>query len=99
MIVLVASLKAKAGKEKQLEEVLKKMIPNVQTEKGCTKYTLHRSKADAGAFMFYEEYVDQAALDLHNGTPWFKQLGKDLDGLLASDPVAVFWENIAAIKR
>lgn len=99
MIVLVASLKAKAGKEKQLEDVLKKMVSSVQTEKGCTKYILHRAKADPAQFMFYEEYVDQAALDVHNATAWFKQLGKDLEGLLAGDPVAVFWENIAAIKR
>jgi quinol monooxygenase YgiN len=46
MIVLVAMLKAKAGNEKRVEDILKAMIPNVQKEKGASKYILHRSKAE-----------------------------------------------------
>jgi quinol monooxygenase YgiN len=49
--------------------------------------------------MFYEEYSDQAALDFHNSSSYFKQLGKDLDGLLDSEPRRVFYETIAAIAR
>ncbi len=46
MIVFTATLKAKAGNEKRVEAILKAMIPNVQNEKGTTKYILNRSKAD-----------------------------------------------------
>jgi quinol monooxygenase YgiN len=99
MIVFTASLKAKAGSEKKVENILKGMIPPVQDEKGTVKYILHRSKAEPSQFMFYEEYTDQAALDFHNGTGYFKQLGKDLDGLLDGEPKQVFYETVAAIKR
>jgi quinol monooxygenase YgiN len=99
MIVLVAMLKAKAGNEKRVEDILRGMIPNVQKEKGTMKYILHRSKKDPTEFMFYEEYADQAALDLHGGTSYFKQLGKDLDGLLDGAPKELFFLPVAAITR
>lgn len=99
MIVLVAMLKAKAGNEKRVEDILKAMIAKVQSEKGASKYILHRSKAEPAQFMFYEEYSDQAALDVHNSTSYFKQLGKDLGGLLDGEPKAVFYETVAAIVR
>jgi quinol monooxygenase YgiN len=95
MIVLIATLKAKPGKEKQVEEILGAMIPKVQNEKGCTKYILHRVKADPRQFLFY----DQAALDIHNNTPYFKELGPKLAGLLEGDPVGVFYDMITAIRR
>ena len=99
MIILTAMLKAKPGKEKQVEGILKGMIPKVQNEKGASKYILHKSKEDKSQFFFYEEYTDQAALDLHNSTPYFKELGKNLTGLLDGEPIAVFYDVVAAISR
>jgi len=99
MIVLIAMLKAQKGKEKKVEEILKGMIPNVQNEKGTLKYILHRSRKDPTEFLFYEEYVDQAALDLHGGTSYFKNLGKNLNGLLDGAPKELFYEAVAAITR
>jgi quinol monooxygenase YgiN len=99
MIVFTASLKAKAGNEKKVEDILKSMIPNVQNEKGTVKYILYRSKAEPSQFMFYEAYADQAALDFHNATAYFKQLGKDLGGLLDGEPKQVFYETVATISR
>jgi quinol monooxygenase YgiN len=99
MIVLIAELKAKPGKEKRVEDILKGMIPNVQKEKGTMHYILHRSKTDPAQFMFYEEYEDQAALDLHGATSYFKQLGKDLDGLLDGKPKETFYVPVTAISR
>jgi quinol monooxygenase YgiN len=75
------------------------MIPQVQKEKGTSKYILHRSKAEPAQFMFYEEYSDQTALDFHNSTSYFKQLGKNLEGLLDGEPKQAFYEPVASITR
>ena len=99
MIILTAMVKAQKGKEKKVEEILRGMVPNVQNEKGTLKYILHRSRKDPTEFMFYEEYVDQAALDLHGGTSYFKDLGKNLNGLLDGAPKELFYEVVAAITR
>jgi len=99
MIVLIAMLKAQKGKEKKVEDILRAMIPSVQNEKGTLKYILHRSRKDPTEFLFYEEYVDQAALDFHGGTSYFKELGKSLNGLLDGAPKELFYDAVAAITR
>ena len=86
MIVLIAMLKAQKGKEKKVEDILRGMIPSVQNEKGTLEYILHRSQKDPTEFLFYEEYADQAALDFHGRTSYFKDLGRNLDGLLDGAP-------------
>jgi quinol monooxygenase YgiN len=99
MITFMAMLKAKAGKEKRVEEILKGIVPKVQNEKGALKYILHRVKDDPSQFLFYEEYADQAALDFHNSTVYFKELGKDLTGLLDGEAKVIHYDVITSISR
>jgi len=99
VIVLIAMLKAQKGKEKKVEDILRGMVLSVQNEKGTLKYILHRSRKDPTEFLFYEEYVDQAALDFHGGTSYFKDLVKNLNGLLDGAPKELFYEAVAAITR
>lgn len=99
MIVITAAFKAKAGQEKALEEILKSVIPDVQNEGGTVMYTLHRSAANHGAFLFYEKYKDQDALNFHSTTPYFKALGGKMKDLLDGKPQIVIYEDIASISR
>ncbi len=99
MIVIIASFKAKAGQEKELEEVLTSIIPDVQTEPGTVEYTVHRSAADPGQFLFYEKYTDQDALTFHGSTPYFKAFGGKMKGLLDGKPQITIYEDIASISR
>jgi quinol monooxygenase YgiN len=41
------------------------MIEQTRREKGCIFYSLFQDVNKPGEFLFYEEYVDQAALDIH----------------------------------
>ncbi len=99
MIVLVATMKAKQGKEPELENALQAVFAKVEQEKGTLQYILHRSQQDAGKFFFYEKYADQAALDFHGSTPYLKELFKTIKDLLAEKPSIDLYEEIAAIKR
>lgn len=99
MIVITAAFKAKAGQEKALEEVLKSIIPDVQNEEGTVMYTIHRSAADPGQFLFYEKYKDQDALNFHSTTPYFKAFGAKMKDLLEGKPQIAIYEDIASISR
>lgn len=99
MVVLTATFKAKPGKEAELETALKSVFPKVEQEAGTLQYVLHRSKKEAGVFFFYEAYADKAALDLHSGTPYLKELFAGMNDLLAEKPAISLYEDIAAIKR
>lgn len=99
MIILVATMKAKQGKEAELETALKSVIPKVELEKGTLKYVLHRAQDNAGQFLFYEKYVDKEALDFHGSTPYLKGLFSTITDLLAEEPSITLYEEIAAIKK
>ena len=99
MIILTAKLKAKPGCEKDVEDALLDMIPNVQNEVNTLAYVLHRASDDPGTFLYYEQYTDKDALKLHGATPYFKKLVAALDGKLAVKPEETFYSIIGAIER
>jgi quinol monooxygenase YgiN len=99
MIVFTASLKAREGKEKELEEALINMVSHVQNEEGALIYILHRVKDEPGRFIFYEKYKDQAALDHHDSTPHMRELLAKLELLLADKIEVNRFEEIASISR
>ncbi|UOF90356.1 antibiotic biosynthesis monooxygenase [Fodinisporobacter ferrooxydans] len=99
MIAFTATLTAKPGKEKELEEALIDMVSKVQNEEGALAYILHRAKHDAAKFTVYEKYKDQAALDYHDSTPHMKELLAKLDLLLDEEIQLNHYEEIASIRR
>lgn len=99
MIVFTATLKAKPGKEKELEEALRNMVSEVQNEEGTMTYVLHRVKGTTGEFLFYEKYKDQAAWEFHDATPHMKELLIKLESLLKEEIELNHFEELAAISR
>lgn len=98
MIVLTGVFNAKIGKERELENTLRTMIPNAQNETGTVMY-IHRPTGDMGQFLCYEMYRDDRALEFHNKTPYFQDLLIKIDGLISEDPEIKFYEDIASISR
>ncbi|PGY11931.1 putative quinol monooxygenase [Bacillus sp. AFS031507] len=99
MIVFTATLKAKPGKEKELEDALVHMVSEVQNEEGALVYILHRVKNTPGQFTFYEKYINHAALEIHDSTPHMKALLKKLESILYDEIKISHFEEIASISR
>ena len=99
MITLTAKLKAKPGFEKDVENALLAMIPDVQNEESTLTYRLHRCSDDPSTFLYYEQYTDNSALKSHGDTPYFKKLVAALDGKLAAPGEETLYEVIGSIKR
>ena len=81
MIVVIAAMHARAGKEKELGEVLKGLIEPTRKEAGCINYDLHVAEDDGGKFLFYENWTNHAAIDAHGETPHIKNLLARVDEL------------------
>lgn len=97
-MVVVAALKVKPGKEKELEDAVKDMIAKVASEEGTLTYVFHRSQHNPGEFLMYEKYKDKAAFDHHGATPYFKELFGRIGPLLAGEPHIEMYEEVAAKK-
>ena len=77
-VILTAMVKAKAGEEAAVKEVLLSLVEPTRKEPGCLCYNLHQSKADPTQFMFYEQWASKEAIDAHGKTPHMKALGGKL---------------------
>jgi len=96
MIVVVAVFQARAGKEKELEDKLKAVVPKVRQESGTLVYVLHRSQQDAGRFLFYEKYRDMEALAVHGASLHLAELLGAVAPLVQGEPVIELYEEVAA---
>jgi len=75
---VVAEVRAKPGKERELREATLPLVAQVRNEPNNLLYFLHENREAPGHFTFYEIFASQADFDAHNATPhvqaWFARL-------------------------
>lgn len=70
LLTVVARLRAAKGKGDALAALLGEQCGAIlKSEPGCLVYRAHRGTDDPDAFVFYEVYADEAALDAHRRSP------------------------------
>jgi quinol monooxygenase YgiN len=86
MLGVVATIKVKPGMEKEFEAVARELVAKVNAnEPGCVLYALHVNEA-AGTYVFMERYKDQAAVEAHRATDYFKALGRKMGEFMEGRP-------------
>ncbi len=85
MLAVTATLKIKAGKEEEVEGVMRGLGEKVRAnESGCKLYQLARSKKDPQVYVVLERYDDKDAFATHSQTDYFKaavpKMGQCFDG-------------------
>lgn len=75
---VVAEVRAKPGKERELREATLPLVADVRREPNNLIYFLHEDRESPGRFIFYEVFASQADFEAHNATPhvraWFARL-------------------------
>ncbi len=69
---VIATFKAKPGKESEAEKLLQSIIPATHQESGCVTYAFHRRADQPGTYYFIEKWRSQADLDQHLSAPHIK---------------------------
>jgi quinol monooxygenase YgiN len=82
-MMIVAKLSVKPDKVKDFTEAAKEMIENSHKEQGCIFYQLYQDPYDNSKFVFVEEYTNQAAVETHFSTDYFKAFGPKISELVA----------------
>jgi len=83
-LTVIATMRAKPGKEADLQEHLLRLVPQTRTEAGCIDYDLHRLQDDPSIFVMYENWADRGELDKHLQMPYMRAFGAALPDLLRS---------------
>lgn len=90
MLSIVATIKVKPGTEKEFEAAALELVARVNAnEPGCKLYTLSRSNEAPQTYVFMERYADQAAVDYHRGTDYFKDLGRKMGPCIDGRPTVL----------
>lgn len=95
MIGVVAKLKIQEGKEAEFEKVANELAEKVNAnEPGCLLYKPMKDKSDPQTYIFMEQYTDQAALEHHGQTDYFKAAGPSLGACLAGAPEISYYDGV-----
>lgn len=83
VMMITATLTIKADKIKNFTAAAKEMIANAHKEAGCLSYQLYQDPYENTKFIFVEKYKNQAAVDAHFATDYFKAFGAKIADLVA----------------
>jgi len=73
--MITAKVFIKPGKEAYFISAAKMMIENSNKQEGCLSYMLYQDPYEKTNFIFVEKYKNQAAIDVHFASPYFKEFG------------------------
>jgi quinol monooxygenase YgiN len=78
---LLVTIKAKAGKEKDVEDAFAPCIAATKKEAGCLAYELNRDPDEPTTYLMYEKFKSVSALDEHLKQDHTQKLLKALEAL------------------
>ncbi len=81
-MMIIAKLNLKPDKAKDFIAAAREMIELSNKESGCNFYQLYQDPYDNSKFVFVEEYKNQAAVDAHFATDYFKAFGPKIGDLV-----------------
>lgn len=94
-LTVVARVRAKQGKEAEVQRALLGLVGPTRTEAGCLNYDLHQSHDDPALFLFYENWTSQAHLDAHLQTAHIQAVLARAEELLAEPPEIKFFRMVS----
>jgi len=95
MIGIVATLNIQDGKGVEFEPVFLELAAKVRAnEPGNLLYQLVKSRTDANSYRVMELYTDQAAIDLHGKTDYFRELGRKMGAFMAGAPSVDYFDAV-----
>ena len=78
-MMITARLSIKPDKVKEFIAAAKEMIEKSNKESGCKFYQLYQDPFNSNKFIFVEEYKNQAAVDAHFASDYFKAFGPKMN--------------------
>jgi quinol monooxygenase YgiN len=73
LLTVVATLRARPGKEAELRTALESLVAPTRAEQGNVNYDLHQGVEDPAVFVFYENWESPELLARHLASPELQQ--------------------------
>jgi quinol monooxygenase YgiN len=89
--VILVRFRAKAGQEREFAKRMESAAAATRAEAGNRQYEFYCDQEDPLNFLLYEEFVDEAALQLHRARPEMEALLQTIKPMLDGAPDASPW--------
>jgi len=99
ILTVIATLRAKPGKETELKDYLTTLVGYTRTETGCISYDLNQQQNDPATFVMVEYWTGRSALDQHSQMPYMQEFGAAVPDLLAEPVGMQLLDMLSAPKR
>ncbi|KRD12567.1 antibiotic biosynthesis monooxygenase [Flavobacterium sp. Root901] len=86
MISITAIIKSKQENIDEVKNLIQNLVTQTRKEEACIRYDLH---AADNVFIIWEEWKDQAGLDIHNSQPYLQEFIQKSESLAAA-PIQVY---------
>lgn len=81
MISITAIIKSKQENLEEVKNLIENLVTQTRKEDACIRYDLHTTE---NVFIIWEEWKDQAGLDIHNNQPYLQDFIKQSENLVSS---------------
>jgi quinol monooxygenase YgiN len=86
MLGTIATIKVKDGQGAEFAKVASELVKKVnENEKGCLLYALFTGD-EPNTYVFMERYADEAAVEAHRNSEYFKTLGRAMGPFMDGKP-------------
>jgi quinol monooxygenase YgiN len=99
LLTVIATLRAKPGKEAELKDYLTTLVGYTRTEMGCVSYDLNQQQDDPSLFVMVEYWTGRSALDQHFAMPYMQEFAENVPALLAAPVSMQLLDMITTPKR
>jgi len=86
MISITAIIKSKQENIEEVKNIIHNLVTQTRKEAACIRYDLHTTE---NVFIIWEEWKDQAGLDIHNNQPYLQDFIAKSDSFVAA-PIQVY---------
>lgn len=92
-VVVIATAKAKPGKEEELARVLREVGNSTRAQQGCVEFTLYRREEDSSVIVGVERWKTRADHERHLQGSHFQKVGPAM-GSIITGPPKILWHEI-----
>jgi quinol monooxygenase YgiN len=94
VITVMARVKAKPGKEGDLERAWRAAVGPSRAEPGCLGYLLHRSLQEPTLFVSVEKWASKDATERHLASTHVQEWLRQVPALVTSPPEILTYESL-----
>jgi quinol monooxygenase YgiN len=94
-LTVIAHIRAKAGQESRVRQILQGLLAPTRAEVGCINYDLHQSQSDPAVFVFYENWESEGHLEAHARSAHIQSFQRLADETLAEPVQITKWQILA----